>query len=37
MTLEWIADLLHVGAPTHLAAVLQRLEAKSRNSEKTLF
>jgi hypothetical protein len=37
MTLEWIAARLRMGAATHVAALLQRLERKSQNSEKTLF
>ncbi len=37
MTLEWIANRLHMGAATHVATLLQRLERKSQNSEKTLF
>lgn len=37
MTLEWVADRLHMGGATHVAALLQRLERKSQNSEKTLF
>jgi hypothetical protein len=35
MTLEWIAARLRMGTATHVAALLQRLERKSQNSEKT--
>jgi hypothetical protein len=36
MTLEWIANRLCMGAPTHLASLLQR-QNSAQNSEKTLF
>jgi hypothetical protein len=37
MTLEWIANRLCMGAPTHLASLLHRLNSSAPNSEKTLF
>jgi REP element-mobilizing transposase RayT len=37
MTLEWIANRLCMGAPTHLATLLQRYQHQIQNSEKTLF
>ena len=37
MTLEWIASRLKMGAPTHVASLLQRHSQKPQNSEKTLF
>jgi REP element-mobilizing transposase RayT len=37
MTLEWIANRLCMGAPTHLASLLQRQNSTAQNSEKTLF
>lgn len=37
MTLEWIAKRLWMGSPTHLAFLLQRVNRKAENSEKTLF
>jgi hypothetical protein len=37
MTLEWIASQLRMGAPTHLAMLLQRYSRKDQRSENTLF
>ncbi len=37
MTLEWIAERLCMGAPTHVASLLQRLNQRLSNSEETLF
>lgn len=37
MTLEWIAARLFMGAPTHVASLLQRQEEKARHSGETLF
>jgi hypothetical protein len=37
MTLEWIADRLCMGAPTHVAFLLQRYHQKEANSGETLF
>jgi hypothetical protein len=37
MTLEWIAARLCMGAPTHVAALLQRHNRKVQCSEETLF
>ena len=37
MTLEWIAARLCMGAPTHLASLLQRQKNSPATSEKTLF
>jgi REP element-mobilizing transposase RayT len=37
MTLAWIADRLCMGAPTHLASLLQRHRNNQANSEETLF
>ena len=40
MTLAWIAERLHMGAPTHVACLLYREKKNAsnrRNSENTLF
>src|SRR5262249_7746641 len=37
MTLEWIAQRLCMGAPTHVAALLQRLQRKDPDCGETLF
>jgi hypothetical protein len=37
MTLEWIANHLCMGAPTHVATLLQRYKRKEERSENTLF
>ena len=37
MTLEWVAARLCMGAPTHVAALLQRHNQKVQYSEETLF
>jgi hypothetical protein len=37
MTLEWVAERLKMGAPTHLAFFLQREKQKGENIENTLF
>jgi REP element-mobilizing transposase RayT len=37
MTLEWIAERLRMGTPTHVAALLQRRSKEANTCEKTLF
>ena len=37
MTLEWIVDRLCMGAPTHVASLLQRYHQKEANRGETLF
>jgi len=37
MTLEWIAERLSMGAPTHVASLLHRYHQKAQSSAKTLF
>ena len=37
MTLDWIAACLCMGAATHVASLLQRLNQKGQDSEETLF
>ena len=37
MTLDWIANRLCMGAPTHVASLLHRQNATAQSSEKTLF
>src|ERR1035441_4146850 len=37
MTLEWVANRLCLGAPTHVASLLQRRNPEGRNSGETLF
>jgi REP element-mobilizing transposase RayT len=37
MTLEWIAEHLYMGAPTHVASLLHRYHQKAQSSAKTLF
>src|ERR1035437_1433893 len=37
LTLEWAANRLCLGAPTHVASLLQRRNQKGRNTGETLF
>ena len=37
MTLGWVANRLCLGAPTHVAFLLQRRNQEGRNSGETLF
>ena len=37
LTLEWIAARWFMGAPTHVASLLQHQEAKAQTSGDTLF
>ena len=37
LTLEWVANRLCLGAPTHVASLLQRRNPEGRNSGETLF
>jgi hypothetical protein len=37
LTLEWVANRLCLGAPTHAASLLQRRNQEGRNSGEILF